>query len=493
MGGHGGSFRLYIPESEKKGNVRRDEMERWGIPLLSDLSEAGPNDCLASMDGFGTNGKGTALKALQSLGKATPWYMNVSSRAVMSLSAEEIERRLRREGLPARIGDEGREGTRIQVTVWGLEAVGMKRVRSAGTSKTMKINEVKYRRFSTFASEQDIIPQEHPIWKPAERLSVRAIYALGLDFGQATIRLSDSGTICVTGISSVWPRISDEVQATRLRDLLQLHADRWEKESGSEVHATLGADPEFVLLSPSGRIVSASKFFAPEDDAGCDSVRLRGEKIWPLVELRPRPTPDPMSLTADVRRLLRVAAERTAGTLFSWHAGAMPVRGLPLGGHIHLSGVELTGERLRALDNAVGLPLRLLEPPAAGKRRPRYGTLGDVRRQPHGGFEYRTPPSWLVSPRLTLGAFALAKAAAEHSRELAASRPLDDDGVRDAFYEGDRTVLLPAVEAVYRAIQDTEIYAAHRAAIDFVFDAIARGRSWNENADIRLKWHIPIR
>jgi hypothetical protein len=98
-----------------------------------------------------------------------------------------------------------------------------------------------------------------------------------------------------------------------------------------------------------------------------------------------------------------------------------------------------------------------------------------------------------VSPRLALGAFALAKVAAEHSRELSFGRPLDEDRNRDAFYDGDRSLLLQAAEDIYRAISRTTGYAAYRQPIDFLFDAIARHRSWDESADIRVKWRIPLR
>ncbi len=460
-------------------------MERAGVPLIRNLAMAKSNDCVMMI---GT--RGTAIRSAHALSSIlpkaiSPWLMNEVARSVSALEPAELERRLRREGLPARIGESDWNSTPISVTVWGYEAVEMRR----SFPTLHKVNGVKYK--AGLWRERMFIASDHAIWKPAEKMAIRSLYLLGLDFGQVELLLNSKGKLSVTGISHEMDLQSKEGER-KLKAKLQEFSATWASETSLGVQAKLGADPEFVLMSTEGRIIPASRYFLPEGDAGCDSVRIRGEKRWPLVELRPKPFMEPIQLTADVRRLLHVAAHRTEGASLSWRAGALPVPGLPLGGHIHLSGVALIGERLRALDNAVALPLRMLEPFAAARRRPRYGSLGDVRRQSHGGFEYRTPPSWLVSPRLTLAAFALAKVAAEHSRELSADRPLDSDDCRDAFYEGDRTSLLPAVERVYAAISATEAYQVYREPIDFVFDAIRRNRSWDESTDFRVKWRIPI-
>lgn len=244
------------------------------------------------------------------------------------------------------------------------------------------------------------------------------------------------------------------------------------------------------MLTGAGRVVPASRYFGPGERTGSDSVVVRGVQRWPLAELRPRPSRDPAALAQRIRRLLQEASARTAGAGLRWRAGAAPVKGLPLGGHLHFSGIALTAERLRALDNALALPLRLLEPNGAGRRRPRYGALGDVRTKSHGGFEYRTPPSWLVSPRLALGVLSLAKLAVEHSRELRGSRPLDDDALRDAFYEGRLAPLRRAAATVRGALESLPAYARHGEAIGFLFDAIEAGKVWDESEDIRRRWRI---
>jgi len=474
-----GAFKLHLARGAAS-EVWKELASSSDIPMLRSLADAGPNDCVID-----TGGKILCFDGDLGMTRLSPWLMNGSASEVPRLPGTELERRLRREGVPARI-TEGSEGLSLTVAVWGFEALEIRRAAVGGgvlqaiRSKGSHMGEVT-------------ITDEHPLWKHAEKLAVRAIYALGLDFGQVAVRINDKGRLAVTDVFSDLRLYSQEGKR-KLRDSAAEFANEWANEtSGAAVRTLLGADPEFILLSSAGRVVPASRYFPRDGEAGCDSMRVRGEKIWPLVELRPRPCREPAQLAAELRSLLLDAAGRTGGAVLSWRAGALPVPGIPLGGHVHLSGAALHAERLRALDNVVALPLRLLEPPGAASRRPRYGALGDVRRQAHGGFEYRTPPSWLVSPRLTLGVFALAKTAAEHSREIAAAgRPLDEDSVRDAFYEGDRATLLAAAERVHRAIAGTAGYAAYREPIRFVFDSIERGRSWNESADIRDKWRIPI-
>ncbi|TVY02318.1 putative amidoligase domain-containing protein [Cohnella terricola] len=494
-----GELKLHMGKAGGSRSICRSGMEKAGVPVLADLSDACSNDCVILVGrpnkraGVTSPSKERGVLASEDSGSCaaltiSPWLMNNIAPLVRQLPASELERRLRREGLPARIGDpvRGIDNTIITVAVWGFDAVEMRRI----LAESAGLNGI---RVPGKDLNPSVIPYGHGLWKPAERLSVRAIYALGLDFGQVELTLSGEGRLGITSISSELNVQTPEGER-RLKELLVAFSTEWEQETGrDDMKVTLGADPEFVLTSATGRLVQASKFFPLGGETGCDSIRFRGEKYWPLVELRPRPFAEPGRLAADLRRLLNVASGYTAGAKLSWRAGAMPVQGVPLGGHVHISGIALHGERVRALDNAVALPLRLLEPAVAKRRRPRYGALGDVRRQPHGGFEYRTPPSWLVSPRLALGTFALAKVAAEHSRELASDgRPLDDDAVRDAFYDGNRDILLPAVEQMYRTLSATSGYAAHKEAIDFVFDAIMRGRSWDESADIRIKWRIPI-
>lgn len=439
-----------------------------GLPVLSDASKVKPNDCVICL---------TDDPSPPSQSESKAWFMNSGASRFFQLSVEELERRMRREGLTARLdkakyAKDGHAGANRLFTVLVFD------LHAADVRRKLYIN-----RYNLL-----IEPDDH-IRKIVSRAAVRALYLLNLDFGQVDVEIDEKGRAIIASVSPV-VKPADREGKRRLSAAVTAFAGRWAAETSGGVAVTLGADPEFALLTPRGRIVSASRFFPTAGEAGCDSVVVRGVRRWPLAELRPAPAAEPAAVAEEIRRLLTAAARRIAGAPLTWRAGAVPVRGLPLGGHVHMSGAALTGERLRALDNAVALPLRLLEPPSASARRPRFGALGDFRRQSHGGFEYRTPPSWLVSPRLTKGVLALAKVAAVHARELSAYRPLDDDAVRDAFYTGDRALLKRAGEAFRNILALTQGYRKYEHMIEPLFNAIARDRTWDETADIRARWGI---
>ncbi|MFC5531867.1 putative amidoligase domain-containing protein [Cohnella yongneupensis] len=491
-----GAGRVWL---DRGGEPKARWMTDAGIPEFPERAVLQANDCVLCI-GEGAVGRrgGRSDRALLAISPSfrigsrasaaiSPWLMNRSADLFALLKNEEIERRLLREGLAADFGSglsagQASSSRRYTVTVFDLAVVDMQRV----YSRSKLINGVNY--ISENMQNQLIDDRLRNIIAKA---AVRALYIVGLDFGQVDLELDDWGRATIVAVHTRMSPSKGEGEKT-LAEAVAGFAATWMAEMLGRVNVTLGADPEFIMLAPDGKVVPASRYFPRDGDAGCDSVVIRGVRRWPLAELRPAPATEPAAVAADVRRLLTAAARRTAGAKLAWRAGAGPVRGLPLGGHVHISGAALTGERLRALDNAVALPLRLLEPPSAAARRPRFGALGDFRRQSHGGFEYRTPPSWLVSPRLACGALALAKVAAEHARELAAHRPLDEDYVRDAFYAGDRDVLLAGMAKVRAVLASTSGYLKYESLIAPLFDAIDRNRTWNETTDLRERWGITV-
>jgi hypothetical protein len=168
----------------------------------------------------------------------------------------------------------------------------------------------------------------------------------------------------------------------------------------------------------------------------------------------------------------------------------MPVPGLALGGHIHISGAPLTSRLLRLLDSYAAFPLALIEDPAGRARRPRYGTLGDFRQQPHGGFEYRTLPSWLISPAAAKAGFALALLCAREALNIDYI-PALDERYAEAYYAGDRSGLAGCLDGLAASISATPSYDALARFIEPLFEAARRGTTWDESSDIRFKWRIP--
>lgn len=253
----------------------------------------------------------------------------------------------------------------------------------------------------------------------------------------------------------------------------------------------LGADPEFLLLSPQGKVVPASRFLQREGAVGCDAIVLGGHRvILPLAELRPRPSHNPRELAGNLHRTMRLAARRINDESLSWLSGGMPLKGFPLGGHIHFSRCWLNSHLLRALDNYLALPLLLIEGETARSRRPRYGFLGDYRRQPHGGFEYRTLPSWLVSPAVARGVLSLAALIAGSYRKLPGN-PLQHPDIQAYFYTGKKELLLGTVHKLWNDLESLEeAYAVYAADLKPLKEMIFAMKSWDEMQDFRKAWKI---
>jgi hypothetical protein len=223
---------------------------------------------------------------------------------------------------------------------------------------------------------------------------------------------------------------------------------------------------------------------------GCDAVVLAGHRvILPLVELRPQPSANPRVLTAHLQSAMQHAAAIINDPHLEWLAGGMPVKGLPLGGHIHFSGVELNSDLLRSLDNYLALPLVLLEGETTRRRRPRYGFLGDFRRQPHGGFEYRTLPSWLISPQIAAGVLSLACVIANHSSDLR-RRPLQLMDIQRAYYQGVKHMILPHVHLLWQDIELTSTFKRYQTELTYLRHKMLNMEEWAEHQDFRSSWEI---
>lgn len=317
--------------------------------------------------------------------------------------------------------------------------------------------------------------------------AVRALYSLGLDSGEVELRAMGGRRYMVTGITPVMPDSSGALPEP-YRSASAALARMLDSEQPGRPGLLMGMDPEFLLLREStGRVVPASRYLPMDGVAGCDAGPPGTRGVFPVAELRPAPRGEPRALLAQLMSAAREADRLIADRSLRWRAGGMPLRGWALGGHLHFSGVTLCAPLLRALDNYLALPLFLLEDIRAAARRPRYGVLGDFRPQPHGGFEYRTLPSFLVSPVIAKGAVCLAHLIVSHYEDLPL-RPLDREDLHAAFYSGGKDLLRtawPPLEAQLRALGG---YAAAARWIDPLLRAIAEQQSWDESRDIRGSW-----
>jgi hypothetical protein len=115
--------------------------------------------------------------------------------------------------------------------------------------------------------------------------------------------------------------------------------------------------------------------------------------------------------------------------------------------------------------------------------------LGDYRQQPHGGFEYRTLPSWLVSPAAAKAAFALTLLCAHDTWSLPTPAMLPER-VEEAFYRGERRVLAQQLDGIAIELAEAPSYEAYARWIEPLFAAARQGIVWDANADFRRKWRV---
>jgi hypothetical protein len=189
---------------------------------------------------------------------------------------------------------------------------------------------------------------------------------------------------------------------------------------------------------------------------------------------------------------MTIAAGAIKDPSLAWVSGGMPLKGFPLGGHLHFSRVRLSSALLRALDNYLALPLMLIEDAATSRRRPRYGTLGDARHQPHGGFEYRTLPSWLMDPLLTGGVFALAALIAGEYQHLQ-KQPLLEPTVTAAYYNGDKDKVLGIVRLLWHELEQLPSYSKYEPELNALKTRILKMEPWDSLTDFRHAWGlIPV-
>ncbi|GGJ04395.1 hypothetical protein GCM10010885_12040 [Alicyclobacillus cellulosilyticus] len=338
----------------------------------------------------------------------------------------------------------------------------------------------------------EVALDDDPAAVRAKRLAVRALHALGLDFGLVSMGMNAQGFLYVVDVTP------SPVLEGRL---LELFAEAVEQFITREEMLArdgfgpvrMGADIELMLRNAQGKMVLASKFLPRKGRVGCDdrSVRYDGQRL-PLMELRPDPDTNPLVLLENLRQTMVEAASAINRSQIEWRAGSSPFRPYTTGGHLHFSGVPLSSHLVRVLDNYVGLPLMMVENHAtARQRRPRYGFLGDVRMKKHGGFEYRTPASFVVDPDITAAALCLAHLVVSHHRTLPVW-DIYEPSLQAAFYDGDPRPLWPVFERTAAAVRSLPGYERYRDHIEPLYRMIEAGATWNEDVDVRAVWNIPV-
>lgn len=319
--------------------------------------------------------------------------------------------------------------------------------------------------------------------------AVRGLHALGLDSGRVDVALLPIANgvpreaVCAVNPAPDWPEMLAAAVAKRIPVSAweQVPAEPW----------LFGADPEFIFFDQErGQLVPASRFLPRRGRVGCDAqTDPQDPTARILAELRPPPRHDPLQLVQDIKRCLALVVRRNPDRRLQWRAGSYPAQ-CAVGGHIHFSRQPLDGALLRALDSYLAVPVMLVEPSAAAmRRRRRHGFLGDVRFKAHGGFEYRTLPSWLVSPTMARAVLALAAWVAGSYRTLAHDLFLDTSAL-DAFYAADKSVFYPLCGQLIDDLSRQRDAERYLPAVAPLLDLIDRRQEWQDAADIRRTWQI---
>lgn len=158
----------------------------------------------------------------------------------------------------------------------------------------------------------------------------------------------------------------------------------------------VGCDPEFVVLDSFGSAVHAH-------DMGLGTGTAYGaDGSGRPVELRAQPSRFVVEVVASLLDTLRLfnAHIQSARTSNHWMTGGLVGRE-SIGGHVHFGRrqVKLRRDEVKVLDKVVDLldsAGLFLDTRRRRQERGSYGMPSDHRQQTYG-YEYRVPPSWLMS------------------------------------------------------------------------------------------------
>lgn len=280
---------------------------------------------------------------------------------------------------------------------------------------------------------------------------------------------------------------------------------------------TIGADPELVVVHPKTGMPLRVNNYVGGGEFGADGHGY-------IAELRPLAAITPDQLTKNVQRCL-MGAPPMIKTL-PWQAGPW-VGTKPCGGHIHF-GVPLSDDIMIAFDSIMPILLAVIEPAEQARKRRTtplaiagtrpgargdavrfnnagkpYGLLGDFKTKPYG-FEWRTPASFIVSPGVATGVFALSKGVLyeqliKGKSSWAKLPPRIRKGLKftpDQFYKCDRAFFLPLWDNLWPLFKQLKYFSpgceGHSlwSTVTYLKRFAAAKDGFRIYKDIKTKWKI---
>jgi hypothetical protein len=209
-----------------------------------------------------------------------------------------------------------------------------------------------------------------------------------------------------------------------------------------------------------------------------------------LLELRPDYSANPLEVYHSIEAILTGLYEHIHYKNIGLFAGSMPVFGYWLGGHIHF-GMKPNSKLIRALDNYLALPLMMIVKPSTFRQRnTTYGILSNYRLKSHGGFEYCTLSSWLVSPEITAAVLCLAKVIVQEYLRLNEDFINNYADIR-AYYLVNAGYFKDIRNQMLQNIRSAPTYEKYRDYIEPLFQYILQSRNWDEDRNIKEQWGLP--
>ena len=262
---------------------------------------------------------------------------------------------------------------------------------------------------------------------------------------------------------------------------------------------TLGLDPEFLFVDKKGDVKSAYSLLSRGNKFGCDGCST-------LAELRPSPHAEPEKVVSNMHRIMKNTSSRKPQVLmYDWRAGTY-YKSYSLGGHIHIGHPDLSylsgsssalaregfaGKIATAFDVYLATEVLLKEDivEAEQRRVGSYGHWGAYRMQ-QWGVEYRTLPSFIVSPLFTEGILSIAKVLSYEVLYNGGDYIKSNSGLKFLFERNNKMAIKDKLLPIRETMKTFTLYPTYKTAITKFYNLVDSNMTLNSFPDIKEPWGI---